>query len=168
MLPLMATLSIEPDRCDRRSARRTLRIEVESSAGADGCRTYILNLSETGLLLESQSDLETGDSIAVELPGSGNAIARVVWTNGSFAGCEFAAPLSTATVSAALLLAPFEPEPPVQAADWPDHDLLAQRTRLRPMPDSARHARGFAVLAGLLLAAFLVLAGLYVLLALPS
>jgi hypothetical protein len=168
MLPLIATLSIEPDRSERRSTRRTLRLEVDASTADTGSRTYVLNLSETGLLLESRSSLKTGDTIRVELPHAGIAIARVVWTNGLFAGCEFTSPISTATVSAALLLAPFEQEPVAQHTDWLAYDQIVREAERRAMPEPERQVGGFAVLASLVLAAFVVLAFLYVLLTFPS
>lgn len=169
MLPLIAELSIAPDSgTERRSKRRTLKLEVDASAVDSGSRSYVLNLSETGLLLESKSRLETGDTIEVELPHAGISIARVVWTNEAFAGCEFAVPISTATVSAALLLAPFERDLPRPPTDWLAYEQTAAEADLRPMPESELQAAGIAVLASLVLAAFVVLAFLYVLLTFPG
>jgi hypothetical protein len=169
MLPLMAKLTVEPDNgTERRSKRRTLRLEVGSSTIDSGSRSYVLNLSETGLLLESQTRLATGDTIEVELPHAGIAVTRVVWTNEAFAGCEFVVPISTATVSAALLLAPFERAPARPPTDWLAYEQRAREADLRPTPESELQVAGFAVLASLMLAAFVVLAFLYVLLTLPS
>jgi hypothetical protein len=93
-------------------------------------------------------------------------VARVVWTNQAFAGCEFTAPISTATVSAALLLAPFEkgPAPP---PDWLAVERRAREADLRPTPKVELQTAGFAVMASLVLAAFTVLVFLYVLLTFP-
>ena len=91
----------------RRTPRRTLRLEVDGGATAT-----VRNLSETGLLVESPDMLEVGDRVSLELPVAGTAEARVIWARAPFYGCEFARPVSRAVVSAALLRAPIE-EPPV-------------------------------------------------------
>lgn len=94
---------------DRAAARRTLRLEVHaSSSSPDAPIALIRNLSERGLLLETAAGLVIGETIQVDLPEAGASPARVVWTDGSFFGCEFIRPVSRAAVSAALLLAPVE------------------------------------------------------------
>lgn len=168
MLPLTATLSIDPDRgSGRRSKRRTLRLEVDASSSGSGARAYVINLSETGLLLETQAGLETDDTIVVELPHAGSATARVVWTNQAFAGCEFIAPISTATVSAALLLAPFATDPSPPVVDWLGLERRAREADLRPTPEFQLQKAGFALMASLVLAAITALGLLFVLLTVP-
>ena len=105
---MLAQISIEPHSDEqRRTPRRTLRLDVEGGATAT-----VRNLSETGLLIESPDALEVGDRVSLDLPVAGPAEARVIWARAPFYGCEFARPVSRAVVSAALLRAPIE-EPPV-------------------------------------------------------
>ena len=105
---MLAQISIEPHSDEqRRTPRRTLRLDVEGGATAT-----VRNLSETGLLIESLDALEVGDRVSLDLPVAGPAEARVIWARVPFYGCEFARPVSRAVVSAALLRAPIE-EPPV-------------------------------------------------------
>jgi len=109
-MPLLAELRIDPEPRDRRRAsRRTLRLEVEGAAAPVG-RAVIRNLSETGLLLETREPLQNGDTLSVELPEAGPVTARVVWCRAPYFGCEFAAPVSRGSVSAALLRSPIDDE----------------------------------------------------------
>jgi hypothetical protein len=66
----------------------------------------ILNLSETGLLIETLVELAEGEALRIEFPDASASTAKVVWVEGFLAGCEFTEPISTATVSAAQLKAP--------------------------------------------------------------
>ena len=105
---MLAHVAFDPQTDEqRRTPRRTLRLDVEGGATAT-----VRNLSETGLLIESPEALEVGDRVTLDLPAEGITEARVIWARGQFYGCEFARPVSRASVSAALLRAPIE-EPPV-------------------------------------------------------
>ena len=105
---MLAQISVDPHSDEqRRTVRRTLRLEV-----AGGAEATVRNLSEFGLLIESPSVLDVGDRVSLELPVAGLAEARIIWARAPFYGCEFARPVSRAVVSAALLRAPIE-EPPV-------------------------------------------------------
>ena len=120
----------------RRTPRRKLRLETEGGAIAT-----VRNLSETGLLIESSDELDIGDRVSLDLPAVGATEARVIWARGQFFGCEFATPVSRATVSAALLRAPIE-EPPVMvlgpvASSWETSDAAA--------PFSASNSSGGAL-----------------------
>src|SRR5687768_15846650 len=87
----------------RGSARQTLRITAAGVA-TDGPETVeILNLSASGMLIESTARLAVGELLQVELPHAGTAAAIVVWSSGTFFGCRFKKPLSSAAVSAAML-----------------------------------------------------------------
>lgn len=107
----------------RATARRTLRLEVPGRAAGESTRTLIHDLSVTGILIETAADLAVGDEIELEIPEAGASRATVVWSSGEFFGCQFAARISTAAVSAALLRTPFAPadapeaEQPVAAAE---------------------------------------------------
>ena len=65
----------------------------------------ILNISETGLLLETLVKLEVGETLHVDIPEAPSSAIRIIWTEGLLAGCEFVRPVSTGTVSAAQLKA---------------------------------------------------------------
>ena len=101
---MLAQITLDPNSDEqRRTARRTLRLEV-----AGGGAATIRNLSHQGLLIETPSSLDVGDRVALELPLAGIAEARVIWVRAPFYGCEFARPISRAAISAALLNAPIE------------------------------------------------------------
>lgn len=95
---------IEPSEGQPRATRRRLLLETHGALGS-GIQTQVLvhNVSETGLLLETQDELEIDDTIDLDLPEVGIARARVVWSSGPLHGCEFDAALSAAALSAAQL-----------------------------------------------------------------
>jgi hypothetical protein len=112
MLPLHAAIRTDATPTDgRRTVRRTLRLEVQAFAAGNATEALIHNLSETGLLIETSAALKVGETLQVELPESGSIDARIVWTRGSFFGCEFGFRVAKATVSAALLRSPGEASP---------------------------------------------------------
>ena len=119
MLPLRAEIRTDVPIADARSAaRRTLRLEVPAYSSADATKALIHNLSETGLLVETAADLQVGEALQIDLPHAGPTTALVIRRSGAFIGCEFAAPVSKAAVSAALLRNPIDrvPAPPAPAA----------------------------------------------------
>jgi len=127
MVPLLAELRTDARTGDERgAARRTLRLEVQTSTAEDTAKTRIHNLSEKGLLIETTADLAVGETIQVDLPNTGVTAAIVIWTNGSFFGCEFKLPVSKAAVSAALLQSPAEWSGPPGALTYtPDISYLS-------------------------------------------
>ena len=80
-----------------RAPRRTLRLEALGEL-ASGARATVLihNVSTTGLLLQTSAALTQGEEIDLELPLAGATRARVVWTNGTFYGCQFDAAITPA------------------------------------------------------------------------
>ena len=105
----------------RGTARHHVRLRVSGGASGDASDVFIHNLSSTGLLLESASQLAVGDEILVELPEASASNAKVVWASGRFYGCAFDRPLSAAAVSAA----PLRSEPAAESA--PSRGLDAAR-----------------------------------------
>lgn len=87
-----------------RAPRRQLRLPLHGSkaTGAE-VEALVHNISATGMLVESSASLEIGEVIEVNLPHSGKTAAKVIWVSGALAGCEFAMPVSSATLSAAQL-----------------------------------------------------------------
>lgn len=104
MQPLSAEIVTEKLIGDERSAvRRSLRLGVSASPSGEVAMALILNLSETGLLIETLVELVVGETLQIEFPDADASTARVVWTEGYLAGCEFVEPVATAVVSAAQL-----------------------------------------------------------------
>lgn len=102
----------------RRTARRALMLDAvahqDDVAAAD---ISILNLSQTGLQMESQSNFAVGEVFYLHLPEVGATPAQVRWNDGRRYGCEFLTPVGKGVISAALLKSAFEmPETEIQAA----------------------------------------------------
>lgn len=88
----------------RHAQRRELHLRLTSIAGKGAtANVVVLDLSQSGLLLQSPVRLAVGETLQINLPQAGFKVAEVVWTSGEFAGCRFEEPLSGATVSAARL-----------------------------------------------------------------
>lgn len=87
-----------------RAERRRLLLETQGALASGGATQVVLhNFSETGVLLESQVDLEIGEYIDIDLPEAPQARARVIWASGRLYGCAFEVPIPAATLSAAQL-----------------------------------------------------------------
>lgn len=81
-----------------------LRLQVAGvSASGETEVVTIHNISEDGLLIETVAPLNPNELFEVDLPHSGGAVAKVVWTRDRFSGCRFEPPISIATLSAASL-----------------------------------------------------------------
>ena len=100
----------------RTATRRKLRLHAEGSASSGTAEVLILDISTTGLLLETAADLVKGETIELDLPEAVGVRAVVKWTSGRLFGCQFRDPLSNASVSSALLRAPFETSRSAEAA----------------------------------------------------
>jgi transcriptional regulator with XRE-family HTH domain len=121
---------------DRRTApRRELHLRLATLGGKQAvANVVVLDLSQTGLLIQTTLHLAIDDSLQINLPHSGFQAARVVWISGELVGCRFEEPISAATVSAAQLRS--EPEgavgPVSRAAlesNSPEDDSLGSRLR---------------------------------------
>ena len=123
MQPLGAEILTEVLIGDERTAvRRTLRLGVSASSSGHVAMALILNISETGFLIETLLELAEGETLEVEIREAIVATARVIWTEGFLAGCEFASPVSLAAVSAAQLMSPNaapNAETPAAAPEFP-------------------------------------------------
>lgn len=106
MVALLAEFEIAVDLDHRRKPRRKLKLVTEARNGDSALTATIEDLSRTGMLVHSAIEMSEGDTIDVELPQAGAVTARIVWTRGSFAGCEFVGMLPQSAVSASLLLSP--------------------------------------------------------------
>jgi transcriptional regulator with XRE-family HTH domain len=123
----------------RGSARRTLSLPAQGThdnrnAGGSGIAVLIHNISETGLLLESDAGLAVGDPIGIDLPHAGESPATVMWISGRLAGCRFDTPVSSATLSAAQLRSSVTHDPQLDedaAASTADEAFGQRLQRLR-------------------------------------
>lgn len=87
-----------------REPRRTLLLEAQGvTPSGDPAYVLIHNVSATGLLLETQTRLEAGQALVIELPQAGATPATVMWQSGHLFGCQFDAPITAAVLSAAQL-----------------------------------------------------------------
>jgi hypothetical protein len=110
MTAVRAILEPKADGSSRRTAdRRKLHLPTEGVTTSGTSEVLILNVSKTGLLLETSGDLAEGETIELDFPEAAGVRAVVKWSSGSLFGCKFQKPLSSAAVSAALLRASFEP-----------------------------------------------------------
>lgn len=103
-----------------RAPRRLLSLEAEGAlTSGDTAAVTIHNVSATGLLIETATDLAEDEAIEIDLPQAGLRTARVVWNNDGFFGCRFEAPLSPATLSALELRSatPAPQQPTVEPGD---------------------------------------------------
>lgn len=87
-----------------RDPRRKLLLEARGTLGPDNeANVLIHNVSESGLLMESQAELKIGEKIDIEMPHAGVTRAKIIWNSGNLYGCQFDVPVSSATLSAAQL-----------------------------------------------------------------
>lgn len=120
MVALLAEISLGSAKAERRDTiRRTLRLVAEVSYSRDSARVLILNLSESGVLIETAAVLAVGESFELELPEAGTVVARVIWQRGREFGCEFDSSVPKGAVSAALLRSPPAREmAPANPEEW--------------------------------------------------
>lgn len=97
------------ERVESRNRRAAPRRQLSLGAVLPGTgdKVVILDLSTTGMLIETRADLATFEQLHLELPEVGPAVATVMWNSGHYFGCEFHAPIPQAAISAALLQSPF-------------------------------------------------------------
>lgn len=137
-------MTIEPHSGDvaktdnrRSTPRRRIRLRTSTGAGTpESSEALILDISETGLLLQSAAPLAIGADIECELPEVGLCQARVAWVGAGLYGCQFKSPISASTVSAARLKsqpdsAIIEPAAPQPGPHVDEHSFGARLSALR-------------------------------------
>ena len=141
MEPLRAEILTERVSSDERAAvRRSLRLGVSAHTSSDVAVALILNISETGLLIETGLTLAVGETLNVEIPEASASTARVIWTEGLRAGCEFVSPVATAAVSAARLQSPVEAADSKYEVQTADADFPGEDDQEDPDDDSFQTA----------------------------
>lgn len=87
---------------DRAGTRYRLLLDASIEHDQDGLTDVVIHdLSATGLLLETKASLPEQSEIAIDLPGAGTAVARIVWSSGTFRGGQFSIPLTETAVKVA-------------------------------------------------------------------
>jgi hypothetical protein len=106
-MSVLAHIDARPEQRGRTAVRRKLRVVAQGSRSLQPSTPVVIHdLSETGVLIETEAELLVGEQLDVRLPESGARAAKVVWNSGRYFGCQFRHPVSRAAVSAALLRSP--------------------------------------------------------------
>jgi hypothetical protein len=122
---------------NRRAAPRR-QLSLYSILSATGDEAVIHDISETGMLVETDAELATFEQLHLDLPEAGRVVATVMWNSGKYFGCEFDKPILQRALSAALLKSSHHrawsstvdaEEPDEDAAKDPD-DRLPPRVRV--------------------------------------
>ena len=109
MVPVSAEIITQQLIGDERAAvRRTLRLGVSTYSSGEVAMALILNISETGLLIETIVKFAVGEMLQLDIPETSSTMVRVVWTEKLLVGCEFVDPVTTGVVSAARLKSDIE------------------------------------------------------------
>jgi len=103
-----------------RAERRRLLLETQGALET-GVETQVVlhNFSETGVLVESQVELEIGEGLELDLPDAPQTRARVAWASGQLYGCAFDAPVPSSALRAAQLRSSVQTELGLGAAPSP-------------------------------------------------
>lgn len=89
---------------NRKRRRHKLLLEVNARGPEDFAGMVIVHdISDTGLLIESECHLKAGEMIEVNLPQAGLMEAEIMWEGGDIYGCRFTQELTPAAISAARL-----------------------------------------------------------------
>jgi hypothetical protein len=132
-LALLAKLTDIQSRSERRKAlRRTLRLVAPITYAEDADGVVILDLSSTGMMIETAIPLQVGDTIDVELPRTETQDALVVWQRKTYFGCKFVRPVPQVVVNAALLLSPAANVPPRRTESAASSDAAHREPQRQP------------------------------------
>lgn len=100
-MTILARLQTTPAADRRHAPRRKLSLNLSLQGSSED--VTILDLSSTGMLIETGAAIAPFDYLEVALPEAEPAQALVLWNSGRYYGCEFKNRLSQAVVSAAQL-----------------------------------------------------------------
>ncbi|MGF7155222.1 helix-turn-helix domain-containing protein [Novosphingobium gossypii] len=119
-MPIAAHFEANDAAGQPRAERRRLLLETQGSLQSGVSTQVVLhNFSETGVLLESDVDLEIGETLELDLPDAIHTRARVIWASGKLYGCAFETPIPSATLRAAQLRSAVQTELGLAAAPTP-------------------------------------------------
>ncbi len=158
MVPLAAEIFTEQSSSEGRTAvRRSLRLGVSAYTSGHLAMALVLNISETGLLIETVLDLQVGETLQVDIPEASGSRVRVIWREKLLVGCEFVDPISTGVVSASRLVSPIKA--PVESGQ-----ILASTPISPPERDNWYSAEG-GQLAILIVTGLMAMLSLFILVA---
>jgi len=100
-MTILARLQTTPAADRRHAPRRKLSLNLSLQGTSE--EVTILDLSSTGMLIETGAAIAPFDYLEVALPEAEPAQALVLWNSGRYYGCEFKNRLSQAALSAAQL-----------------------------------------------------------------
>jgi hypothetical protein len=103
MVWILGQLVDEPHTEERRATPRMKMLLDTTTCPPPGHAVRILDISCSGMMVNSDADFAPGDRFAVELPEAGEVTAEVVWRRMTLLGCRFRPALPQAAVNAALL-----------------------------------------------------------------
>lgn len=132
-----AQLAQERGTGERGSDRLRLSLQVNGASETVGIKAIIHNLSETGLLLQTDASLAIGDTFWVDLPQTGQSRASVIWSDDTYFGCRFDRPLTRTALSAARLQSPGDSLGRIEAPEQVASESFADRLSM------LRKRRGF-------------------------
>lgn len=140
-MPIPAIVDQSPESENRRDAARW-RIRLELPGTSDGASTNVVihDISTAGMLIETRSTLEIGQSIMLSLPDADRVVARVVWQNETLFGCRFETSLPQGAVSAIRLRSPGPDD--VKPAGDPPEEAAAEGLGERLL--RLRHEKGLS------------------------
>lgn len=89
---------------DERDVQRyRLMADATGRTGADSPFAVTLhNVSETGLLFETDTPLRTGSAFLIGLPGQAEVSATIVWSSNAYHGVQFERPIPPSAIRACL------------------------------------------------------------------
>lgn len=136
-------LPLAPNGDQRQDVRRKLSLLARGvKHDGTGIAVQIHNISGTGLLFESDIQLEACDRIEIELPHAGDITAVVIWASGRLFGCQFEGPVSPATLSAVELKSAVVPAPEAQEVSVePALDESLEEAEPEPLQDVIDRSR---------------------------
>lgn len=151
MKPQFARISVPLSRTDRRrSRRRVISFGLDVSDENESLSLLILNVSETGMQIQTIAKLGIGERLSVELPEAGSVEAEIRWRSRDRYGARFTTSIPQSVISAIQLASPAKPNEVVPART---ESLENQYATNRDASTALLY--GSMALAGIMIAVFL-------------
>lgn len=131
MKSLRANVTLAPPADRRETPRWNIDLLVTLPPEQGQRHARVRNLSEGGMMLETDADLDVGDVLSVNLDGVLLVDATIVWRQEQGYGCQFLETIPSAVISAAILQAPVD-----------SSDDLATEPRFEEFPIGLRPTMG--------------------------
>jgi len=163
VLPQIASLSdhaLSPEK--RGEKRRAIKFGFDAAARQGAKRVLLLDLSRSGMRIQTSAHLEVGETLQVDIPEAGLVAARIVRSapgeTPPVYGAEFDEPINQASVSAVILASPAEaPSAAGQRQEsWP---AVSDFDANQPVPVSDWFLLAMAAISIVILGAFVFALG---------